>query len=60
MASSVTALHSLGQDDQNEVPHDFFGHVIPMVLALALRDINGVINATTEFLRSIKSYWDTT
>ena len=32
MASEVAALHALGQDDQNEVHHDFVGHVTPYAL----------------------------
>ena len=34
-------LHSLDQDDQNEIKHDFFNHVKPMVPALTLQDATG-------------------
>ena len=45
-------LYSLGQDDQNKVQHDFFGHVTPFVSALASHDVDSVINGTILFLRS--------
>ena len=32
MPSSVAPLHSLGQYNQYEVPHGFFGHVMPLAL----------------------------
>ena len=52
MASTVALLHSLGQDDQNVVKHDCFGHVTLLVQALASHDTNGEINGTTLSLRS--------
>ena len=30
---SMVQLHLLPQDDQNEVKHDFCGHVVPLTLA---------------------------
>ena len=36
--SLMVPLHSLGQDDQNEMQHDFFGHLRP----LALHDASGI------------------
>ena len=41
MVSSIATLYSFGQDDQNEVQHDFVGHVMPLVLVSALYDIIG-------------------
>ena len=55
MASSVVPLHSLGQDDQNEVQHYIFGHVTAWVPALASHDISGVNNGIIAFPRSRQS-----
>ena len=41
----MAQLYSLGQDNWNEVQHDFFGHVIPLVLTLKLHDANSIVNA---------------
>ena len=46
MASSMAPLHSLGQDDSNEVQHDIFGHVRPLELVLALQKDTGIKIAT--------------
>ena len=35
----MAPLNSLGQDDQNKVQHDHIGHVMLLVLALALGDV---------------------
>ena len=35
-ALSMVQLHLLGQDNENEVQYDVFGHVLPLVLSLAL------------------------
>ena len=35
MASPMASLHSLCQDNCNEVQHDFFSHVIPLAPVLA-------------------------
>ena len=48
----MACLHSLGQDDQNEVQHDFFGQVTALVLVSALHDANRTVNGTTTSLRS--------
>ena len=48
-ASSMAPLHSLGQDDQNEVQHDFLCHVMPWVPVSASHDADGSINGTTAF-----------
>ena len=45
----MALFHLLGQDDQMRY-NDFFGHVMP--LALALCDADSIVNGTTEFLRS--------
>ena len=45
----MVPLHSIGQDDQNEVQHDF-GHVISLALASAVHDANDIINGIIPFL----------
>ena len=35
-------IASLVQDEQNEVQHDFFGHVTPMALASASHDVYSI------------------
>ena len=40
----------LGQDDQKEVQHDSFGHVMPVAPALASCAANGIINGTIAFV----------
>ena len=50
MASSMAPSHSLGQDIQNEMQHDLFGHV--MFLAPALHDSYGIIIGNIAFHRS--------
>ena len=52
MTSSIIPLHSLGQDNQNEVQHDSFGNVMPLALVLLLHNANDIINSSTEFLLS--------
>ena len=52
MALSMTPLHSLGQDSQNEMHHDIFGHVLPLEPGSASHDINNIINSTIAFLRA--------
>ena len=52
MPSSMTPLHSLGHDNQNEVQHDLFGHVMPLALALVSSDAHGVITDISATLRS--------
>ena len=52
MALLIEPVHSLGQDDQNVVQHVFFGHVMPLALALPQHDANGIVNDTTVFLRA--------
>ena len=36
--SAMEPLHSSGQNDQNEMQHGFFGHVIPLELWFASCD----------------------
>ena len=49
-ALSMRPLHSLAQDNQNEVHHDIFGHVTSLALALASHDADSFINGTIAFL----------
>ena len=48
---SMAPLYSLGHNDQNEVKHDFFNHVMPLVPALLSCDSNCIINGTISFIR---------
>ena len=50
MASSMVPLDLFSQDNQNEVKHDVFGHVMHLVLALATHDANGIVSGTTTFV----------
>ena len=52
MASSMKPLHFPGQDNQNEVQHDFFGHVMPLVLESAVCDADNIISHTIALLMS--------
>ena len=52
MASSMVPLHSLPQDDQNEVQDDIFEHVMPLKLAFTSGDADGAIISITAFLGS--------
>ena len=36
-----STMHSLGQDNQNEVQHDFFGHVTPLSPVSTSESANG-------------------
>ena len=49
---SMAPLHSLGQDNSNEVQHDLFGHVTLLVLASASCIANSIVNDTIESLGS--------
>ena len=42
-------IHSIGQDERNEVQHDFTGHMMP--LAYVSYDADSVFTGTIEFLR---------
>ena len=55
MASSMTPLHSLGQDNWNKVQNEMFGHVTSLVLVS--HDVDGIINGTIPFLWSRWSKW---
>ena len=52
MALSMVKLLLLAQDDQNEVQHHSFGHVMSLAPVLAAHDANGILNGTTAFIRS--------
>ena len=60
MASSMTQLHSLDQNVQNEIWHDLFYHVMPLGPGLAPTDENSVINGMSAFTRSRWSKWGAT
>ena len=57
MVLSIAPLHSLGQDDWNEVEPDTLSHVMSLALASVSHNANGVINGTIAFLRSKQSKW---
>ena len=49
MALSMAQLHFLVQDNQNEVHHNIFGHMMPLVLALPSHDSDNITNGTITF-----------
>ena len=51
-ALSMAPLHSLDQDNWNEVQPYSFGHAMPLAHALASHDTTGIGNGTTAFIRS--------
>ena len=51
MVKPMAQLHSLDHNDQNEVTHDFFSHVTPLVPALLSCDAKYIINGTILFIR---------
>ena len=48
-------IHFLGQDNQNEVQHHFYGHLMPLMLTSALHDADNIFNHTIALYRSIQS-----
>ena len=42
----MTSLHSLGQNDKNEIQHDYFGHATPLASASTPHDAHGIVNST--------------
>ena len=56
-ALSMAQQHSPDIDNQNEVKHDFFGHVLLLVPVLASCEVNAIVNSTIAFLRSKRSTW---
>ena len=55
MVLLMTPLHSLGQDDQNKVQHDFFGQVTPLAPVSVSHGANGIVQGIITFLRSRQS-----
>ena len=51
-ASSMVPLHSLGQDNQNEVQHDFFDQLKPLAPASESHNAGGIVNSTITILMS--------
>ena len=49
MASSIAPLQFFSQDNQNEVKHYSFVHMMYLVLALAEYDGDGIVNSTAVF-----------
>ena len=47
---AILSLHLLGHNDQSEVKHDFFSHVMPLIWELLLYNANGIINGTIVFM----------
>ena len=47
--SSMVPFHLLGQDDQNEMQHDLFDHVVPLPSTSASCYANGIINGRIIF-----------
>ena len=47
--SSMAPFHLLGQDEQNEMQHDLFGHVLPLEQASASCNVTDIISGTTAF-----------
>ena len=45
----MAPLHLLGQDNQNEMQHDIFGHMMPLALALASSDTYSVTKGIIVF-----------
>ena len=60
LASSMAPLHSLGQDDWNEMQHDFLGLLTPLMPVSVSHTTFGIINGTTAFLRLRWSKWGVT
>ena len=52
MELAIALLHSLCQADQNEVLHEFLGHVTPLAPAMASHDVDSIVNGTITFLMS--------
>ena len=57
---SMASLHSLGQDDKNEVQHHFSCHGMPLALVLASHDAVSILSVTITFLRSRQLKLDVT
>ena len=52
MALLKVPMHPLSQDNQNEVQHDIFGHVVSLATASILHDIDSIVITTIAFVRS--------
>ena len=52
IASLIAPLHLLDQDDQNEMQHTSFGHVMPLMLESVFHDANSISNGTIPLVRS--------
>ena len=50
-------LHSLGQDNQNEIQHDLSGHLMLLELASVSHAVNSTINGTIAFLKLRQLKW---
>ena len=47
----IAPMHSLSQDDENDVQHDFSDHVTPLALVSVYCDAKVIISGTTAFVR---------
>ena len=52
MALTMVSLHLLGQDDQNEVQHNIFGHVTPLAPLPMSYNTDDIIDGISKFLTS--------
>ena len=52
IALSMTQLHSLAHNDSNDMQHNFFVHVMSLILVVASLDANGIKNSTAAFFAS--------
>ena len=41
---SIALFHSLGQDDHIDMPHDLFGHVMPLALTSTSCDTDSIVS----------------
>ena len=56
----MAPLHSADHNDKNEVKHNVISHVMPLIPALLLCDINCIIKGTILFIWSCNAVGTTT
>ena len=59
MVLPMAPLYSLGPNDQNEVKHDFYSYVMPLIPPLLLRDANYITTGIILFIswRNLSKVW---